>query len=688
MKREDLRDLGMPDGFIDLAIENKDIVVQDGILKLSNSLVIRLFLDNLKNGKTNNVLLESFNDEEFVKIYMKFLSNLYLGNIDAAKIYLCIINSKYLDNEYQDVIALYNYILNGIETDNLRIVYDDNMYIGSKVNLVKKYICMHQYAIVSDILEDILKIDDNIYLQILNNVCLKLPSKTSYIVDESKIKDPATKEGIARMERRMLIDLEMGVNLLVSPNFNNLVCFDVCEYVYETIVSMINWIDYFKVNYRKISNRDMRAIYGDFDGVVTNILLSQDFYRLKNVIDDRYENDDTFSIKVQMYKILIDNLMLYNKRNKEFIDREIKNSLSKKNEQVLMGRYPFSSINVDIISDDEVEMKTDFSKNYYQVYEELIANMQYKEAKRALEQFKVNMVSIDVAINLDYLFKELDVLIVNENDSLENKNKVISLMSDAEKLEERNPDKTISLYLESLKYQSNGNPRTLSKIASLYAKKGDYLKSLFYYKEADKSYVYPCDYITIMELLIKTKNYKEVPDYARKYDNYYPEENAYVYYLLSIAYARDGFYDLAEDALNTADAINMVCYNVGIPYTREHEIINKKKNNEEVELYTIDDFVNYDLDDQEKELLGHVDDLKSEDKSTYVSTLKREALNKTKVEDEFAYLLMLIKIFNYKEDDELVNDLIEFVEILLNKESIPSEVKEETNKKLSIYKIY
>lgn len=687
MKIEELSNLGMSDGIIDLYIKNKKITVDKGLFKMSNDLVIRLFLDTLKNGTNNCILMQSFSDDEFTNTYIQLLSKLYSGNIEEAKIYLNIINRHYPDNDYKDIIALYNFILNDIETKDLRIIYDDNMYIGYKVNLVKKYLRFKQYAIVSDLLAGILKTDDNIYLQILRNVCLQLPSKTNYIVNDSKIKDEATIKGIARMERQMLIDLEQGESLILSPNFNNLVRFEVGEEVYAIIVSLINWIDYFRINYRKLSNRDSRAVYGDFDSVVSALLISQDFYRLRDVINDALASNEIFSIKVQIYKILIDWLMYYNKRNKEFIDRERLTSLNKKNEKMLMERYPVSSISVDTIDDEIFDMQVDLSKNYYQVYQNYYDAKKYKDARRALRQFKVNMVSLDVNMNLDYLFKELDVLIANDNDSLENKNKVDTLLKEAEERELNDIDSAITLYLESLKYQSIKNPRTMSKVGALYARKNDYERALLYYKEADKSFVCPNDYITMMELLIKCKNYREVATYARKYDSYYPEENAYVYYLLSIAYANQELYDFADDALNTADAINVACYNVPIPYTHEHEILSDLKKKKSVNLYTIDDFVNYDLNDQEKALLGHIDDLKKQDEDSYISNLKVEGLNKATIEEKITYLLMLIKIFNYKEDDEQVNDLIELVEDILSIENVPYNVKEEASKKLSIYKI-
>lgn len=687
MRIEELKNIGISDGIIDLYVKNEKITIEDGIFKMSSDLLIRLFLDNLKNGKNNYTLIQSFTDDEFTKIYIQLLSNLYLGNIDEAKVLLNIINQDYSNNSYKDIITLYNYLLNGIETDNLRITYDDNMYIGNKVNLVKKYIYLHQYSIACDILEELLEIDDNIYFQILKKVCIQLPSKTLYIVDEDRIKDKAAILNIARMERRMLIDLEQGKSLIQSENFNNLVRMGVCEKVYEIIVSLINWIDYFKVNYRKLSNRDLRAVYGDFDNVIESLLLSQDFYRMRNVIDDVIASNEIFSIKIQIYKILIEYLMFYNKRNKEFIDRERLTSLNKSNEQMLMGRYPVSSISIDTIDDELFTMRVDLSKNYYEVYQNYYDAKKYKNARKALQQFKINMNSLNIAMNLDYLFKELDVLIANENDLEENKNKVNELLKEAKEKELTNLDLAIALYLEVLKYQSIKNPKIMCKIGELYIQKKEYNKALSYYKEADKEFVYPNDYITMMKLLIMTNNYQEVALYSRKYESYYPEENAYVYYLLSIAYANQKMYDLADDALDTADAINIACYNVPVSYTREHEIISDLKNKKTVNLYTMDDFVNYDLNEKEKELLGHIDELKRQDEQSYINNLKSEGLNKETVEEKVAYLLMLIKVFNYKNDEKLVNELIDLVELLLSKDSVPYEIKKETSKKLSIYKL-
>lgn len=687
MKKEELKNLGISDNIINYYMQNKQIVLEDNNFKLSGNLLIRLFLDNLKNGKTSTLVIKKLSDDEFVQSYIQLLSYLYNGELNKARLMLTIIDESYPNSEYKDVINLYNFILNDIEVDDLKIIYDDNEFIGRSINLVKKYLRKHQYTICCDILEEILKVEDNIYLQILRNVCKNLPTNTIYIVDESNIKDEATREGIARIERKVLIELEQGESLINSKNFYNLASFGIREDIYETIIKLLQWANYYKANYRKVSNRDSRAVYGDLDDVVSALITSEDFYRLKEVIDNISNPKNPFSIKVQIYKILVDTIMDYSKRNNKFIDRERLTSLNKKNEQMLIERYPVSSISVDTIDDEVSAIKVDFSQNYFQVYKNYYNIKKYKEAKRALQQFHVNMSSLDVSMNLDYLFKELDILIESNQDSEVNKSKVEGLIKEAEEKTENDKLGAIALYLESLKYQSIKNPRIISRIGRLYLEAGDYHEALKYYKEADKTLLYPDDYITVIELLIKTKNYEEVPIYARKYDIYYPEENAYVYYLLSIAYANMSVYDLAEDALETADAINVTCYNTPIEYAREHEIINNLKNNKDDVMYTIDDYVSYDLNEQERELLDKIDKLKHQDKSSYIVSLKQEGLNKKTYEERFTYLLTLIKIFNYKEDNETVEDLIGFVESLITRDSIPDAIKETTEKKLGLYKL-
>lgn len=48
---------------------------------------------------------------------------------------------------------------------------------------------------------------------------------------------------------------------------------------------------------------------------------------------------------------------------------------------------------------------------------------------------------------------------------------------------------------------------------------------------------------------------------------------------------------------------------------------------------------------------------------------------------------MVMKVFNYKEDEERVNDLMTFIEALIENEDVPREIKESTEKTLSLYKL-
>ncbi len=683
MRKEELENLGVTGGTLDVFLKTNQIIEKDGVLEVSGDLLVRLFLDNLKQGKNTPSLIQNLTEDKETKMLISLISSLYAGNIEEARIYLCAIHAKYPNNKYQDIVNLYDFILNDRKGDNLRITYDDNEYIGAFVNLVKKYILKHQYAIAKDLLDELLQIDNNIYLQILMRVCTCLSSKTIYIVDESNIKDAATREGIARMERKMLIDLEKGDNLLLNKNFNNLISFDICLDVYENLVSLFKMVNNFRNNYRLLSNRDLRAVYGDLDSVVSALVSSQDFYRLKNVLDQYVSDNKDFSLKVEMYKILINRIMEYNRRNKEYIDRERLTSINPHNEKSLIERYPVSSISVDSIDEETYMLQVDFSKNYYEYYQILYDKKRYLEAKRALLQFKVNMSSLEVNINVDYLLKELDVLIANEKDV--NASKVNELLTLADN--ESNKMQKIRMYLGALKYQTVKNPRIMSKIGNLYYELHNFREALKYYQEADEVFLYPEDYIIMMELFIKCKQYKEVVSVARKYENYYPEENAYIYYLLSIAYANLGYFDLADDALATADAINVAIYNMPVEYAREHEIINNLKNNIASSLYTIDDFVSYDLTKQEKELLGKIDDLKRTDEVNYFTRLKKEGLSKNTIADKIDYLLMVMKVFNYKEDEERVNDLMTFIEALIENEDVPREIKESTEKTLSLYKL-
>lgn len=685
MERKDFASLGISEGLMDIYFKNKQIINENGVFKISGDLLIRIFLDNLKKGESDYSMIITFSDDEFAKCYVKLLSNLYCGNREEAKKYLQLININYKNNQYQDIIDLYNYILNKKELDNLRITYDDNMYVGRFVNIAKKYLKKQQYILVSDILDRIISIDANVYLQILRNVCRTLPTNMHYIVDEGKIKDQATRDGIAKMERKMLIDLEFGESLLMTKNFNDLVSFEVCGDIYENILSLLNIVDYFKTHTRCISNHDFNIVCGEFDSVVKTFIQSEDFYRLRSVVDDAMEESEHPAIKVQIYKILSDAIMYYNSRNKELIDRERTISLDKNNEKWLMEKYPLSSIRVDTIYEEIPTLATDFSKNYYQVYQDYYEAKKYKEAKNALQQFKVNQESLSVRINLDYLFKELDILIFNEQVDDEDKKHEETLLSKAESIEDTDPNQAITLYKEALKYQARKNPRIMSKIGELYYKSNDYEKALTYYREASKDFLYLEDYIMVMELLIKTRRYKDVDYYAYKYESYYPEENAYVQYLLSIAYIHQHLYDAAEDALQMADAINACQYNVSVSYTREHEIIGALKRGEDVKPFTMEDFVNYDLNTEEKKLLKHIRNLKKADAKNYISNLKREGLNQSTWELKIAYLLMLIKIFNYQEEEEQVDDLIEFVEKFIKSED--ELVCEDIQKKLSIYKI-
>lgn len=678
-----LNKFGINNNLIKFYQSQGKININDDLVEIvDNSVILNILMSNLNDDNLEEFIISIV--DEVTRDYCYLIYYLYTENLKQAKVYLEKIDVTSLNSPYKEVYELYNFILND-EGNDFKIIYEDNKFLKHHIALIKKYIKLKQYKIAEDILDKVLEKENNIELKILKNVLAVLPSKTIYIVDDTDIIDPITLEGLRKIERSLLINLELEDYESFSIDMMNL------KYIYQG-TNVLSIIDLFLINYRKlltnyktVGKTNLMGAFGQLDEIVLGLLKSNDYYRIWDLVIEYYDNSE-YSIKLEIYKILIDRIISYNKRNMGFIKKEIDLSTSLDNTLGIISKHNLTSISIEDIYQEEEE-EIDLKFNYYKLYEDYLKDKKYKEAKNALNNFKKKMKMINVFVDVEYLIKELDVLIENDNDLDVNKNNANIYFNKA-MLDFNNQkyESAIFYFREYNKYVKVENPRILVMIAKCYMKLDSYDRALSYFIEAENKFVYPIDYISIIECLIKLEMFDKVIDYVPKYDYYYPDENPYLYYLLSIAYVNLKEYDLAIDALNTVESINVVHFNVDVPCDIEKDIINKLRNGINVDMYRMTDFINYDLSDDEKKIRKEIEILEKQCNGDLLKKITSDFNDDEYVKDKIDYLFTVLKIFNLNDRTEEVLTLIKFIEDLICSLEIPKNDLNEFNKVLGIYK--
>lgn len=685
MIREDLLfELGYSSNFIDNCIYSNSFKRVDGkLLVLNYDVYTTIFMSSL--AKDNKLQVELINsiDEEFYQFLLLAYYYLYHDEIEKAKFFLDYLKTYQYESSFLDVV---NNILSFVD-DDLYFEETGLEYIDYSCKLISKYYKLKQYSMCSLIFDEIIKVANSPYMIMYKNIFDSLDTKTKYVIDTDQVLDEVTLNGIHKFERKLLYDLEFNDYKSISEDLSFLNKIYV-DKTFCNIVSMLLMIlKKIMENPKMISNHNLSGAYGSFRDIVLAFLKENDIYRSNELIN-KYYNKEHFVIEVAIYKCIMDKIMTVLKRNERNVRKEIDSSLTLDNEEAVITHHPISRISIENIKNaEETVDDVDVKHNYYKLYLDYYNDGDYINAKKALIRFKRNMKAMFINKDVEYLLSELEVLIENSKDSILDRSKYESMISKAKKESmDGNYLNAINYIKQADNYCSVSNPRNIVWIATLYYENNDLINAYNKFIQAEESFLYPEDYIPFMEVAFKLNRFDVVLDCISKYNYYYPEENTYVYYIQSLVYAKIGNYEEALSSISMIESINVVLFNIAIPLDYERKVLNDLKNGEMVDLYTLNDYYNYGLTDEEINIEEEVVSLEEKYNDSLVSILRnKDLLDNKDINDRIDYLITVLKIFSSQERYGDCEELSEYLNDLLDENHISNDKKNETIKILNRY---
>lgn len=640
MKILEFEKYGVGKNLLDIYVKNGYIVINnDNASIVSNEFAVRLFLSAIDDNNEFAMKIAEDVSLTFSSYYLNMLYSLYDGDFLTARASLKKLKKKDILLDKKDEILMYDFILNDNDND-FNVPFFDNEYLKGTMKIIKKYIKLRQFKIAGDLLDQVLRVEKSKTLIILKRVLDKTPHKTKYIVDDNyQVNDSVTYEGIAALERNLIVSYEMGDYVTLGKNADLLSAIMHNDLFVKNIRALLGLLLEFTKNDALIFKHAITREYGDIDSVLNKCIKSRELYDVYDNINSSLDNS-TFNTKLYLYKIILDDIMKFNKRN-------------------------LRNVVVNGIGFNEAEESLD-------KYEELIDAEKFDEAKKILDDPNSGL------DNYDYLIKEVDTMFANRD--VQQKIDDICAYADSS----NDPHTIIKNYETALMLQVKKDPIFYVKIAAAYEELGNYAEALFFLEDAEKLYAFPDTYLKMMELFSRCGRFDKVLEYHKKYETYYPEVNSYDYYLLSIAYMNTCKYDEAMKALDMAESINQEINGILYCFEIERDTIARLMKGDNAFPYTCDDFVSVEIDYVDEGIIAKMDSyLMQEGK-----TVKRFILDSLQafdnIRDSMLYLLNIVKILVLSPQD--YSDEIDFISEMIRNYETREETKKYTLEKLSIYK--
>lgn len=641
---DELINLGLSDRVISNYLKNGSLIAENDNYIIKSDVVLS---NIMKRALMTNIDVASrlFN---YVSNEYQFYYLIMTNSIDEACVVLDKITKK------SKLLTIIEYFLfkteiNPEDIDVGVIKNDNNLYL---YDLLNKYIYYREPDMVTFIILEMQKNSDlDFELFMINQVTRVLPVSSEYFYDNTDFND--NKVGfnyLTELERKLLFfieieDYEKALNLL-----------DKLSNIYSKPISLmivyllIKKLKQMSIYHKLISSRDENVVLGDPFSVLLELIKNEDYYRFVEVVDELTDSLSNFSYVLEIYRLLIDRILLLNQSNLEHITKELRDNSNGTDEDIkLFGKYNLSSIPIALIENsisfDDIEIEENV--DYYELYLKYYKDANYISAKDNLIKHIVKLKREKKKCKLEYLVKELDVLKYYDE---KNTAKIKGICEEAKKAElNGNILESISL-MEDAKCQNPVNPFDIAYIGSLYYQLGNYEEAYKYLNNARKSIIKPEHYVTLLLCLLKMDKYQETLELCDEYFDFYGEDINIVHYIKSICYLKLEQYEDALDEITSIEAINVVYHNNCASLDFEKNIIEDKKNGGSCE-FTMDDYIEFGLQEKEIPLYNRIKRIiaQLEDKSNISEKFIEEAENIDDLNSRIEYLVSIMKILFLEE---------------------------------------
>lgn len=642
MKIWEFKKYGVGENYLQIYVDKGYIVINhDNANIVSNDFAIRLFLSVVDKDMGFARKIAKDVGLRYASHYLNMIVSLLDGSVLDAKKYLELLKKRDVNSVNENEIKIFDFILGGSDTDFL-LPLEDNQYFSSIMSLVKKYIIMRQYKIASDMLDKVLAYEKDKMILILKNTLDMTLSNTKYMADDNyNIHDDITYQGMASLERKLIIAYEYRDIQLFNEILDKFSLLSFDKRFVRNIQGLIKMLDLLDNNYSFILRHSVERIYGNIDASLDSGIKRHELYDIYDDIKESLQYKG-FNTKYYLYKLILDDIMRVNKKN-------LKNF-------VVSGTF---------FNDAEETLDK---------YTELVSKGDKDSAKEILREYPSPL------NNYDYLVKE--VMVIDSN--RENQAKIDSICEEADKMHDKN--KAIKSYETALMLQTKKDPILLIKIASLYEEMGNFGEALHVLLEAEEEFLYPDTCVKMMELFIRCERYDKVFAYHEKYERYYPGVSSYDYYLLSIAYMNMGLYKDALECLDMVENINSEINGILHSFDYERNILTSLKNGEEVSFFTIDDYISLEIDDVDAEIAASLDTYLMSNSGS-IEDFVLESLKECRNErDTLLYILNIIKILVLSPESNIYKKNVKSLTDMVKNSNVDKDLKKDLLGKVRIYK--
>ena len=473
-------------------------------------------------------------------------------------------------------------------------------------------------------------------LDLFIETCKSYQDINTYILNRSDYgKDRATREGLQKIERKLLLELQL---------FNNKEAVDIGELLLKFYTDFdTEFKDNFKSLLRiyKEMSEDELQVGNSSDEVFTgpacfvlNMLLEyDDIYRADDLINAQLEKN-VYSIEWQIYYTLMYQIKILNERNlKNAIGRTVVDASANPNDTWAFPVETYPRLTKEevlrMMKGKEVEVD---DTDYYSEYENALLNdNDYSYAKECLEKFQKQEALSFGNVVYDYLFEELDCLLENEKMGIDMREYNTALQFAMYYIEFEKYDLALNYAAKCYNMLAVKNPRIECMLGKIYYMINDLSKSVYFYNEAFNNPVSPNDLADMIEVFFKNQEYKKVITAVNRFNYYDIMQNCKVHYLAAAAYLKLGKFEDSREELELCTTILSGDVNLPIEFVEEREIIDEAEAGEKVS-FGLDDYVDYDITDEDFSICEFLDQnvkeaekvfkIIKEDKENYSNNLK------------------------------------------------------------------
>lgn len=555
---------------------------------------------------------------------------------------------------------------------------------GKELDVVYSEIYNKNYILAADECEVIKNKANTHQLSLLIDALRKHEDKNIYILSNSEYgNDEATRNGLKKMERKLLLELESGnfSGALVQLKMLSKIYQD-CDSLFTNITSeLLKLVDEFASSPYTISGLCDEACVGPSEQVLLTLLEKRDIYRAVDLVNEELLKGN-YTIEWQVYFHLIRGIK---KRNDMNLERAKLKCLvlacNNKAEQVAFKNSLFPCLSKeDLKKIEEKYYLIDKDKDYYSEYKKaLYEDCNLKLAKEMIDKHVYKSIVLEDENLYDYLVEEVDLLIKNEEAGVNINEYMESLKLALNYLKNEDYVQAKVFTAKSHNLLKFKNPRVLALLGKVYYKTGDMKNAEKFYDEAYKGTISPEEIEDMIYVYYENKNYNKATDAINSYDYYNKKQNIKLHYLAASAYLHLKRYDDSLEEIKMCSSILDGDGGLPIQFVEEKEIINKAKKQYDVS-FDLEDYVDYEIERKDYFLFK---DMKDNMRRVYriLEDFENDIYDNYK--ENLKFVLTMIKLLVYSCEYDQVMKVCTRLDDSFDKDLLPNNEAKNLTKMLN-----